>query len=106
MIDADESGRAVSIIDLDTVKPGLVQKDIDCLRSSQATLAEGREIDQVTLSLTLREHTPGVTSCPRSGSSTAPRITAISSMRREAALEMGLRFFTDYFRAMSTCLLP
>ena len=37
----DDTGQAVSIIDLDTVKPGLVQYDIgDCLRSSCNPLGE------------------------------------------------------------------
>ncbi len=99
MID-DESGRAVSIIDLDTVKPGLVQYDIgDCLRSSCNPLGEDTlEIDQVTFEpdlceSILRGYLPEV----RQFYSPEDYGYLFDSVR-VLAFEMGLRFFTDYLK--------
>lgn len=97
MID-DETGRAVSIIDLDTVKPGLVQYDIgDCLRSSCNPLGEEtQEIDRVAFELDLCEvilkgYLPEV----RDFYTPADYAYLFDSVR-VLAFEMGLRFFTDY----------
>jgi Ser/Thr protein kinase RdoA (MazF antagonist) len=97
MID-DETGYAVSIIDLDTVKPGLVQYDIgDCLRSSCNPLGEHtHEIDRVTFELDLCEailqgYLPEV-----EGFYTPEDYAYIFDGVRVLAFEMGLRFFTDY----------
>ena len=50
MMDA-ESGKAIALVDLDTVKPGLVHYDIgDCLRSGCNPLGE-ETADLKTLSL-------------------------------------------------------
>jgi hypothetical protein len=97
MID-DRSRNAVSIIDLDTVKPGLVQYDIgDCLRSSCNPLGEEtQEIDAVTFELGL---------CEAILSGYLPEVAAFYTNQdyvylfdavRVLAFEMGLRFFTDY----------
>jgi Ser/Thr protein kinase RdoA (MazF antagonist) len=97
MID-DATGDAVSIIDLDTVKPGLVQYDIgDCLRSSCNPLGEEtQEIDQVTFELDL---------CEAILKGYLPQVHAFYTENdyaylfdslRVLAFEMGLRFFTDY----------
>lgn len=97
MID-DTTGDAVGIIDLDTVKPGLVQYDIgDCLRSSCNPLGEEtQEIDQVTFELDLCEvilkgYLPQVRSFY-----TANDYAYLYDSLRVLAFEMGLRFFTDY----------
>jgi Ser/Thr protein kinase RdoA (MazF antagonist) len=99
MID-DESNRAVSIIDLDTVKPGLVQYDIgDCLRSSCNPLGEDAlEIDQVTFELDLCEsilegYLPEVR-----GFYTPEDYGYLYDSVRVLAFEMGLRFYTDYLK--------
>jgi hypothetical protein len=99
MID-DQTGHAVSIIDLDTVKPGLVQYDIgDCLRSSCNPLGEDTlEIDQVTFELDL---------CESILKGYLPEVREFYSPEdygylydsvRVLAFEMGLRFFTDYLK--------
>ncbi|MGC9467781.1 MAG: phosphotransferase enzyme family protein [Anaerolineae bacterium] len=97
MID-NATGKAVSIIDLDTVKPGLVQYDIgDCLRSSCNPLGEEtHEIDQVAFDLDL---------CEAILEGYFPQVREFYTPEDEAylydsvrvlAFEMALRFFTDY----------
>ncbi len=92
------TGRAVSLIDLDTVKPGLVQYDLgDCLRSGCNPLGEEttdlarvrfelafcRAILQGYLSQAREFLTPGDYDC-------------MYDAIRLIAFELGLRFFTDY----------
>jgi hypothetical protein len=97
MID-DLSGEAVGIIDLDTVKPGLVQYDIgDCLRSSCNPLGEDtHDLEQVRFELDLCEvilkgYLPEV----REFYSDADYAYLFDSVR-VLAFEMGLRFFMDH----------
>jgi Ser/Thr protein kinase RdoA (MazF antagonist) len=97
MID-DETGEAVSIIDLDTVKPGLVQYDIgDCLRSSCNPLGEEtHDIEHVSFELDLCEvilkgYLPQVRDFY-----TDHDYAYIYDAVRVLAFEMALRFFTDY----------
>jgi hypothetical protein len=97
MID-DVSGYAVGVIDLDTVKPGLVQYDIgDCLRSCCNPLGEDtHDIDQVRFELDLCEvilkgYLPEV----RQFYSDADYAYLFDSVLA-LAFEMGLRFFMDY----------
>jgi Ser/Thr protein kinase RdoA (MazF antagonist) len=97
MID-DETGLAVSLIDLDTVKPGLVQYDIgDCLRSSCNPLGEEtHEIEQVSFELDLCE-TILKGYLPQVRDFYTPHDYAyVYDAVRVLAFEMGLRFFTDY----------
>ena len=99
MID-DETGCAVSIIDLDTVKPGLVQYDIgDCLRSSCNPLGEETlEIDQVRFEPDLCESIlKGY--LPEVKEFYSPEDYAyLFDSVRVLAFEMALRFFTDYLK--------
>lgn len=97
MIDV-QTDRAVSIVDLDTVKPGLVQYDIgDCLRSSCNPLGEEtHEIDAVAFDLNLSEmilrgYLPQVKAF-----FTDTDYAMIYDAVWCLAFEMGLRFFTDY----------
>jgi hypothetical protein len=97
MID-DVTGYAVGVIDLDTVKPGLVQYDIgDCLRSSCNPLGEDtQEIDQVRFELDLCEvilkgYLPEV----RNFYTDADYAYLYDSVL-VLAFEMGLRFFMDH----------
>ncbi len=99
MID-DDTGLAVSVIDLDTVKPGLVQYDIgDCLRSCCNPLGEdAQDLDQVSFELDLcesilRGYLPEVKSFY-----SAEDYAQLYNSVRVLAFEMGLRFFTDYLR--------
>ena len=97
MIDFD-SGQAVSIIDLDTVKPGLVHYDIgDCLRSCCNPMGEETEDwQQVYFDLEF------CSAILKGYLSTASEfLTAIDyeylyDAVRLIAFELGLRFFTDY----------
>ncbi len=97
MIDI-QTDRAVSIVDLDTVKPGLVQYDIgDCLRSSCNPLGEEtHEVDKVGFNLNLAEmilhgYLPQVEAF-----FTDTDYAMIYDAVWCLAFEMGLRFFTDY----------
>ncbi|PZD74195.1 N-acetylhexosamine 1-kinase [Acaryochloris thomasi RCC1774] len=97
MIDA-VTGQAVSLIDLDTVKPGLVHYDIgDCLRSSCNPL--GEETDQwesVCFDLDLSQAVlQGYLSVARSFLTPTDYDYLFDAIRL-IAFELGLRFFTDY----------
>jgi thiamine kinase-like enzyme len=97
MIDT-KTGHAISIIDLDTVKPGLVHYDIgDCLRSSCNPLGEETEHwDKV------RFDTDICQSVLQSYLFVGRDFLTISDYEymydaiRLIAFELGLRFFTDY----------
>jgi hypothetical protein len=92
------TGQAVALVDLDTVKPGLVHYDIgDCLRSGGNPLGEETEQwEAVRFDLDLsRALLQGYLSQARnflSGTDYAYIYEAI----RLIAFELGLRFFTDY----------
>ncbi len=90
--------QAVSLIDLDTVKPGLVHYDIgDCLRSSCNLL--GEETDQwesVCFDLDLSQAVlQGYLSVARSFLTDTDYDYLYDAIRL-IAFELGLRFFTDY----------
>ena len=97
MID-DATGRAVGIVDLDTVKPGLVHYDIgDCLRSG--CNPQGEETDQwedVHFDTDLfRAVLRGYLSAARSFLARNDFHYLYDSVRL-IAFELGLRFFTDF----------
>ena len=93
-----ETEQAVSLVDLDTVKPGLVHYDIgDCLRSCCNPLGEETtDFDEVRFDLDLaRSILEGYLDQAR------PFLTAsdyayMYDCVRLIAFELGLRFFTDY----------
>jgi hypothetical protein len=99
MID-NVTGKGTAIVDLDTVKPGLVQYDFgDCARSGcNPAGEETKDLNEVVLDLDLfgglvrgylREAGPFLTE--------ADRYYLYDSLRL-IAFELGLRFFTDYLR--------
>jgi Ser/Thr protein kinase RdoA (MazF antagonist) len=97
MIDT-ATGHGISIIDLDTVKPGLVHYDIgDCLRSGCNPL--GEETEQWGL---VRFDTDICQSVLQGYLSVARDFLTLSDYEyiydaiRLIAFELGLRFFTDY----------
>lgn len=94
----DDSGRAVSIIDLDTVKPGLIHYDIgDCLRSCCNNLREDtNNTGDVYFRTDLcRAILQGYVSV--AGSFLNDNDYAyIYDSARLIAFELGIRFFTDY----------
>lgn len=97
MID-DVTGQAVGLIDLDTIKPGLVQYDIgDCLRSGCNPAGEETEdINAVYFDIDLcRAILQGYLPLVR-GFFTADDYAFLYAAVHLLALEQGLRFFTDY----------
>jgi Ser/Thr protein kinase RdoA (MazF antagonist) len=94
----ETTGRAVSLVDLDTVKPGLIHYDVgDCMRSGCNPLGEETE------------HWEAVQFNPEIGAAilegyltqacnflTAADYEYLYDSIRLIAFELGLRFFTDY----------
>ncbi|MEM8501998.1 MAG: aminoglycoside phosphotransferase family protein [Cyanobacteria bacterium P01_D01_bin.1] len=91
-------GRAVSLIDLDTLQPGLIHYDIgDCLRSSCNRLGEETENwEQVVFDTTLAKALlEGYFSLARDFLTEQDYLYMYDAIRL-IAFELGLRFFTDY----------
>jgi Ser/Thr protein kinase RdoA (MazF antagonist) len=92
------SGEAVSLVDLDTVKPGLVHYDIgDCLRSCCNPLGEETEAwEEVRFEPDLaRAILAGYLPWARNFLTTGDYAYLYDGIRI-LAFELGLRFFTDY----------
>jgi Ser/Thr protein kinase RdoA (MazF antagonist) len=92
------TGRAISLVDLDTVKPGLVHYDLgDCMRSGCNPLGEETERWEAV------EFDPQIGAAILEGYFTQARnfLTAadyeyLFDSMRLLAFELGVRFFTDY----------
>jgi hypothetical protein len=94
----DQTGQAVSVIDLDTVKPGLVHYDIgDCLRSSCNPLGEETtDLENVHFELNLaRLILDGYISVANEFLTNLDYAYMYDSICL-IPFELGLRFFTDY----------
>ncbi len=92
------SGRAVSLIDLDTVKPGLVHYDIgDCLRSAcNRAGEETTDLESVVFDLALAEQVlTGYLEAARGFLSDAD-LAAIPDAIALLPFELGLRFLSDH----------
>ncbi|MBV6625623.1 MAG: aminoglycoside phosphotransferase family protein [Rivularia sp. (in: Bacteria)] len=97
MIDTRD-GKAISLIDLDTVKPGLVHYDIgDCLRSGCNPLGEETEFwEKVSFSTDICESLlGGYLEVARDFLEENDYLYIYDAIRL-IAFELGLRFFTDY----------
>ena len=96
MLDA-ETGRALCVIDLDTVMPGLVAYDFgDSIRFGASTGAEDEtDLSKIELDLSLYEtFSQGfLSSC---GGLTPEEIRSLPLGAKTMTLECGLRFLTDY----------
>ena len=93
-----ENGQAVSLIDLDTLKPGLLHYDIgDCLRSGCNRLGEETEDwESVVFDVELaRAMLRGYLAQARDFLSESDYLYLYDAIRL-LAFELGLRFFTDY----------
>jgi Ser/Thr protein kinase RdoA (MazF antagonist) len=93
-----ETHRAIALIDLDTLKPGLIHYDIgDCLRSSCNRLGEEtQDWPAVDFDLTLCQGLlKGYLSVAQGFLTPADRDFFFDAMRL-LAFELGLRFFGDY----------
>lgn len=94
----NETGKAVSIVDLDTVKPGLVHYDIgDCIRSGSNPLGEDAENWQSV------HYDPEIGSAILEGylAEAQAFLTPVDyehlfTSIRLLTFELGLRFFSDY----------
>jgi hypothetical protein len=97
MLDAT-TGQAVGLIDLDTIKPGLVHYDIgDCLRSGCNILGEEIEYwQQVHFEPDLCRAILGTYLSRARDFLTAGDYEHLYDGIRLIAFELGLRFFTDY----------
>jgi Ser/Thr protein kinase RdoA (MazF antagonist) len=94
----ERSGQAVALIDLDTVKPGLVHYDIgDCLRSAcNPAGEETTNLDAVHFDLDLAEPVlQGYLGVAR-GFLTPADLEAIPDAIALLPFELGLRFLTDH----------
>lgn len=93
----NSTGRAAGIVDLDTVKPGLVHYDIgDCLRSSCNPLGEEKGWQDVSFDINLcRAVLQGYMSEARE-ILTENDFDYVYDAIRLIAFELGLRFLTDY----------
>jgi Ser/Thr protein kinase RdoA (MazF antagonist) len=92
------TGRAVALVDLDTVKPGLVHYDIgDCLRSGcNPAGEETRDLEAVVFDLDrCRAILGGYLEQARSFL-TAADFDHLAVAARLISFELGLRFFTDH----------
>jgi len=106
LIDAD-SGAAVALIDLDTVKPGLLHYDIgDCLRSCCNRLGEETEdVEAVHFDLELAAAILEGYLAAAGNLLSRTELGYVADAARLISFELGLRFFTDhlagntYFRA-------
>ena len=102
MMDA-ESGKAIALVDLDTVKPGLVHYDIgDCLRSGCNPLGEEtREPEAVVFDLERCEAIlSGYLETAGKTLSEADHRYLFDAIRL-IPFELGLRFFTDHLKGNS-----
>jgi Ser/Thr protein kinase RdoA (MazF antagonist) len=97
MVD-NATGEAIALIDLDTVKPGLVHYDVgDCVRSCCNPLGEETtKFDDVVFDVALaREILSGYLSVARDFFTNNDYEYMFDAMRL-IAFELGVRFFTDY----------
>ena len=96
LLDKD-TGKAICVIDLDTVMPGLSAYDFgDAIRFGASTAAEDEtELEKVHLDLELfRVFTKGyLEACP---SLVASEVEALAQGAYTMTLECGIRFLTDY----------
>lgn len=92
------SGRAVALIDLDTVKPGLVHYDIgDCLRSACNPHGEDcADLEAVHFDLALAERVLGGYLSVARGFLSDADLDAIPDAIALLPFELGLRFLTDH----------
>ena len=99
MID-DQTGQGVCVIDLDTVMPGSILYDFgDAVRLGAGTAAEDEtDLSKVTLDMNMfRRLASGYLDATR-GFLTSEEIGLLAFSARLLALELGIRFLTDYLQ--------
>ena len=92
------SGRAVALVDLDTVKPGLLHYDIgDCLRSAcNPAGEESTDLETVHFNLELAEALLRGYLAEAGSCMSAADLDHLYDAIRLLPFELGLRFFTDH----------
>jgi len=97
MLDND-TGQAVALIDLDTVKPGLVHYDIgDCLRSSCNTAGEEcTDLNAIDFDITMSKQILKGYLSIASSFFTEDDYEYLYDSARLISFELGMRFLTDY----------
>jgi Ser/Thr protein kinase RdoA (MazF antagonist) len=90
-------GRALALIDLDTVQPGLVQHDLgDCLRSCCNRGGESAEPHQVRFDPGICEQVLGAYAAETRDFLTAADLAVLYDSIRLMPFELGLRFLNDH----------
>ncbi len=91
--------RALCLIDLDTVQPGLILHDIgDCLRSCCNRAGEGGLPEQVRFDVRLAEALLGGYAEAAPSLLGAPEVERLFDAIRLIPLELGIRFLVDHLR--------
>jgi len=97
MMNTAATGQAISIVDLDTVKPGLVHYDIgDCLRSGLPIFWAKKPSDGRRFALNPILVGPFCKAISGKDFLTKNDYEYLYDAIRLIAFELGLRFFTDY----------
>ena len=92
-----DTGEALCMLDLDTVKPGIVHFDFgDCVRSVANPAGEDGHLDQVTFDLPLFQAVTRGYLSEASSFLTRKEVDLLPLSVRVITFELGLRFFTDY----------
>ncbi len=94
------TGKAICMIDLDTVKPGIVLFDFgDCVRSAANPSGEDAEdLDTVSIDLSLFEAVAGGYLSEARAFLTGKEIEMLAVSVKVITFELGLRFLADYLR--------
>jgi Ser/Thr protein kinase RdoA (MazF antagonist) len=93
------TGEALCMLDLDTVKPGIVHFDFgDCVRSVANPAGEDGELDRVTFDLPLYQAVTRGYLSEASSFLTGKERDLLPLSVRVITFELGLRFLADYLR--------
>ncbi len=93
------TGEALCMLDLDTVKPGLVHFDFgDCARSVANPAGEDGALDRVTFELPLYQALTRGYLSETASFLTTKELELLPASVKVITFELGLRFFADYLR--------
>jgi Ser/Thr protein kinase RdoA (MazF antagonist) len=98
-----ETGKALCMLDLDTVKPGIVHFDFgDCVRSAaNRTGEDAKDLESITIDLELFEAIAEGYFSEASAFLTKNEIAMLPVSVQVITFELGLRFLADYLRGDS-----
>lgn len=93
------TGKALCMLDLDTVKPGIVHFDFgDCVRSVANPAGEDGDLDRVTFDLPLFQSVTRGYLSEAASFLTQKELDLLPVSVRVITFELGLRFLADYLR--------